>query len=274
MKRLWRHTGARFGLAVAALLALVALLAPWLAPDAPGAIHLREQFLSPSWGHWLGTANNGADVLTQLLWGARVSLVVGVTTVTLSMAVGLLLGAWAGWAGGWADELLMRGVDVLLAFPGMLLAIFITAVLGPSLFNVVFALCLTGWTGYARLVRSQVRALKEREFVVAARALGATPARILALHVLPHLAAPLLVQATFGLPGAILSEASLSFLGLGVPPGTPSWGALADEGCQYLLRAPHVALFPGVALGLVVLGFNALGDALRDVLDVKGRSEP
>jgi len=160
-------------------------------------------------------------------------------------------------------------VDVLLAFPGILLAIFITAVLGPSLRNVVFALALTGWTGYARLVRSQVLTLRERDYVRAAQALGAGHWRILARHLLPNAAGPLIVQATFGIPAAMLAEASLSFLGLGVPPGTPSWGALVDQGTQYLLLAPHVALFPGLAIALAVLGFNFLGDAVRDAMDPK-----
>jgi peptide/nickel transport system permease protein len=181
--------------------------------------------------------------------------------------VGVTLGGIAGYAGGWVDEVLMRIVDVLLAFPGILLALFITSVLGPGLSNVIFALSFTGWTGYARLARGQVLTLREREYVQAARALGSGPGRILVHHLLPNAAGPLLVQATFALPGAILAEASLSFLGLGVPPGTPSWGALVDQGTQYLLVAPHVALFPGVALALTVLGFNLLGDALRDALD-------
>jgi peptide/nickel transport system permease protein len=162
---------------------------------------------------------------------------------------------------------IMRVVDVLLAFPGILLAIFITAVLGPSLANVIFALAATGWTGYARLVRAQILSLRERDYVQAARALGASDGRILFRHLLPNAAGPILIQATFAIPGAILAEASLSFLGLGAPPGTPSWGALVDQGTQYLLVAPHVALFPGIAIAIVVLGFNFLGDALRDALD-------
>lgn len=161
----------------------------------------------------------------------------------------------------------MRVVDVLLAFPGILLAIFVTAVLGPSLANVIFALCATGWTGYARLARAQVLGLRQREFVLAARAAGATDLRILVRHLLPNLLGPVVVQATFGIPGAMLAEASLSFLGLGVPPGTPSWGALVDQGTQYLLIAPHVALVPGLAIAVSVLGFNLLGDGLRDRLD-------
>lgn len=259
----------RFGGAVALMLFFVAAAAPLIAPGRPSAIDLSAELKAPSARHLLGTGENGLDVLTHVVYGARVSLGVSVFVVALSGAVGIALGGMAGYAGGIVDEALMRSVDVLLAFPGILLAIFITAVLGPSLRNVVFALALTGWTGYARLVRSQVLTLREREYVQAARSLGAGHLRILARHLLPNAAGPLIVQATFGIPAAILAEASLSFLGLGVPPGTPSWGALVDQGTQYLLLAPHVALFPGLAIALAVLGFNFLGDALRDALDPK-----
>jgi peptide/nickel transport system permease protein len=269
--RLWRLRGfgARFGLTVAALWVLVAAAAPLLAPSSPKAIDLIADLQRPSARHWFGAGENGIDVLTHILYGARVSLVVSVSTVVLSALVGTLVGGAAGYFRGWLDEVLMRSTDVLLAFPGILLAIFITAVLGPSLANVVFALTFTGWTGYARLFRGQVLTLRQREYVQAARALGASGRRILGRHILPNAAGPLIVQATFGIPGAILAEASLSFLGLGVPPGTPSWGALVDQGTQYLLIAPHVAVFPGVALVLTVLGLNFLGDALRDALDPK-----
>ncbi len=269
--RLWRFRGfgARFGLTVAAVWVLAAAAAPLLAPNSPKAIDLMADLQRPSARHWLGAGENGIDVLTHLLYGARVSLVVSVSTVILSVLVGTLVGGAAGYFRGWLDEVLMRSTDVLLAFPGILLAIFITAVLGPSLANVVFALTFTGWTGYARLFRGQVLTLRQREYVQAARALGASGRRILGRHILPNAAGPLIVQATFGIPGAILAEASLSFLGLGVPPGTPSWGALVDQGTQYLLIAPHVAVFPGVALVLTVLGLNFLGDALRDALDPK-----
>ena len=259
--------GARFGLAVACVWVFTALFAPWLSPHSPDAIDLTHELSRPGPGHLLGTAENGIDVLTHVLYGARVSLVVSFFAVLLSAALGITLGGIAGYAGGLVDEGLMRLVDVLLAFPGILLALFITAVLGPSLSNVVFALSFSGWTGYARLTRGQVLTLRERDYVQAARALGSGPGRILLRHVLPNAAGPLLVQATFALPGAIVAEASLSFLGLGVPPGTPSWGALVDQGTQYLLVAPHVALFPGIALALTVLGFNLLGDAMRDALD-------
>src|SRR5690606_25750676 len=238
----------------------------------PRAVALDRELLPPSAAHPLGTAENGVDVLSHVLWGARISLSVGVLATLISAVVGTLLGAWAGMVGGLVDETLMRVVDVLLAFPGILLAIFITAVLGPSLANVILALCATGWTGYARLARAMVLSLREREFVLAARAMGATEARILFRHLLPNLLGPVVVQATFGIPGARLAEASLSCLGLGVPPGTPSWGALVDQGTQYLLVAPHVAMAPGRAIALSVLGFNLLGDGLRDRLDPRAAS--
>jgi peptide/nickel transport system permease protein len=268
LSRLYRRLGpaGRGGALVAAAWLLLSLLGPWLSPIDPQAIDLSRELQPPGAAHWLGAGENGVDVLAQLLAGARVSLVVSLGSVVAAAAVGVLVGAVAGLAGGALEEVLMRAVDVVLAFPGLLLAIFISSVLGPSLRNVVLALTFAGWTGYARLSRAQVRWLLSREYVTAARALGASPARVALRHLLPNAAGPLLVQATFGVPAAILAEASLSFLGLGAPPGTPSWGALIDQGAQYLLVAPHVALFPGLCLAATVLGLNLLGDALRDAL--------
>jgi peptide/nickel transport system permease protein len=264
-----RTFGGRFGLGVAGALVLTALLAPVLSPYSPETIDLASELAPPGAAHLLGAGENGIDVLSHVLYGARVSLVVAFFAVVLSALIGVTLGGLAGYVGGWLDEAVMRVVDVLLAFPGILLAIFITSVLGPSLVNVVFALSFTGWTGYARLARGQMLTLRERDYVQAARALGSGDARILFRHLLPNAAGPLIIQATSAFPGAILAEASMSFLGLGAPPGTPSWGALVDQGTQYLLVAPHVALFPGLALALTVLGFNFLGDAVRDALDPK-----
>jgi peptide/nickel transport system permease protein len=257
----------RFGFAVAALLVLTALLGPVLSPYPAEAIDLAAELTPPGPGHLLGAGENGIDVLTHVLHGARVSLTVAFFAVALSALVGSVLGGLAGFLGGLVDEALMRLTDVLLAFPGILLALFITAVLGPSLAHVVFALSFTGWTGYARLARGQVLTLRERDYIQAARALGGGNVHILVRHLLPNAAGPLVIQATSALPGAMLAEASLSFLGLGAPPGTPSWGALVDQGTQYLLVAPHVALFPGLALALTVLGLHLLGDAVRDALD-------
>jgi peptide/nickel transport system permease protein len=258
------------GLLLVSLVAVLAIWAPVLAPAPPEQMNLALAWKPPGPGHPLGTGDNGIDVLAQILYGARVSLAVGLSAVLISGTLGTLLGTALGYFGGLADEVLMRIVDVLLAFPGLLLAIFITAVLGPSLPGLIFALCATGWVSYARLARAQVLVLREREFVMAARALGASPLRIMARHLIPNLMGPILVQATFGIPAAILAEAALSFLGLGVPAGTPSWGALVDQGTPHLLDAPYVAIFPGAAIALAVFGFNSLGDALRDRLDPKG----
>lgn len=263
---------ARFRLTLVGALLIAALLlcaaaSPWLAPHSPQAMNLAEELAAPSPGHPLGQDKFGRDVLSRIIYGARVSLLVGVLTVMVSVAIGAALGCTAGYLGGMVDEVFLRVVDIFLAFPGILLALAIMAVLGPSLSNVIIALCLTGWVGYARLARAQVLSLKERDFVVAARATGASDSRIIFRHILPNVAAPLSVQATFGMGAAITAEAALSFLGLGVQPPTPSWGSMLNEGRQFLLIAPHLTTFPGLAIMLVVLGFNFLGDGLNDWLD-------
>jgi peptide/nickel transport system permease protein len=198
-------------------------------------------------------------------------LLVGISTVALSLAVGFTAGAMAGFFGGWLDQLLMRLVDILLAFPGILLAIAFTAVIGPGIDHVVIALCLIGWTSYARLVRGEILALREREFVQAARALGCEPQRIILRHLLPNLLPPLLIQATFGLAAAIVAEGSLSFLGLGVEPPTPSWGSMLNDGRQFLLVAPHLTTYPGLAIMVTVVALNLVGDALQDRLNARNR---
>ena len=248
-----------------------AALAPWLAPYDPGGLDLAGALDPPGAAHWLGQDESGADILSRLLYGARVSLLVGVATVLVSASLGTLVGLLAGYAGGWVEQALMRLVDVLLAFPGLLLAIAFAAVLGPGLGNVLVALCLLGWTGYARVVRSQVLVVRQLGYVEAAEALGMGHGRIMALHVLPNVLPVVWVQASFGLAGAILAEASLSFLGLGLPPGTASWGAMLADGKAVLMQAPHVSLFPGLCILCVVLGFNLLGDALADWLDPRRR---
>lgn len=248
-----------------------ALLAPWLAPYDPYAMDLIGALQGPSAAHPLGQDEQGADILSRLLFGARISLLVGLSVVAVSATVGVAVGLVAGYLGGWVEEAIMRLVDVLLAFPGLLLAIALVAVLGPGLGNVVLALSALGWVGFARLVRGQVLGLRSRDFVLAARSVGAGDLRLMAVHLLPNVMAPVLVQASFGIAGAVLSEASLSFLGLGVPPGTPSWGAMLAEGKHVLIEAPHVSIFPGAAIMAVVLGFNLLGDALTDWLDPRRR---
>jgi len=264
--------GARRIRAAAGLLATLVCLAaaaPWLAPLDPGRQDLGATLAPPSRLHPLGQDTLGRDLLARVLHGGRVSLLVGLVTVTTSLLLGTTIGALAGWSGGWVDELVMRLVDVLLAFPGLLLAIALTAVLGASLRNVLLALCLIGWTGFARLARGEVLRLRGREFVEAARALGAPDRRILWRHLLPSLTAPLLVQATFGMAGAIVAEASLSFLGLGAQPPTASWGTMLNDGRAFLLVAPHLTIVPGVAIMVTVLALNFLGEGLRDRLDVR-----
>ena len=239
----------------------------------PAAQDLAQRLDGPTWAHWFGLDELGRDIFSRVLAGARISLIVGVVVVSVSSAVGTLLGSVAGYFGGHVDEAISRIIDILLAFPGLLLAIALVAVLGPSLTNVVFALSLIGWVGYARLVRGQVLRAREFEFVQAARALGATTPRILIRHVIPTALPAVMVQATLGMGGAILSEASLSFLGLGVQPPTPSWGTMLNAGRTHLLDAPHLTIFPGLAIAVLVLGFNFLGDGLRDALDPATRRQ-
>ena len=228
------------GTAILLFFAAAALLAPALAPHDATRQNLANDLVSYSNQHPLGTDKLGRDILSRLIYGARISLMVGLATVTLSVAIGLVIGSLSGYFGGWIDQLLMRLVDILMAFPGILLAIAFTAVLGPGLDHVVLALCLIGWTGYARLVRGEILSLREREFIQAARALGCKPSRTIFRHLVPNLLPPLMIQATFGLAAAIIAEGSLSFLGLGVEPPTPSWGAMLNEGRQFLLVAPHL----------------------------------
>jgi peptide/nickel transport system permease protein len=258
----WLYAGAT----ILVLIITVVLFAPVLAPHDPARQDLEQDLLTYSRSHPLGTDKLGRDILSRTIYGGRVSLSVGIATVALSLAIGLAIGSLSGYAGGWVDQLLMRLVDILLAFPGILLAIAFTAVLGPGLHHVVIALCLIGWTGYARLVRGEILALREREFVQAAQALGCKPYRVVVRHLLPNLLPPLLIQSTFGLAAAIIAEGSLSFLGLGVEPPTPSWGAMLNEGRQFLLVAPHLTFYPGLAIMITVLGLNLLGDALQDRL--------
>jgi peptide/nickel transport system permease protein len=245
----------------------VALLADVLAPYSIDYVDVTRQLQPPSADHWLGTDENGGDVLTLILYGTRVAALVGVITVLICSSIGIILGTVSGYFGGVVDEVLMRLTETLMAFPGILLAILIIFITQePSIWAVIGALSVTGWAGYARLVRGQVLAERENDYVEAARALGFGPGRIMFRHVVPNILAPVIVQATFGVAGAILAEASLSFLGLG-PQDQPSWGALLDQGASYFLLTPHLAIFPGLAIMITVLGINFLGDGLRDWLD-------
>jgi len=257
----------RFGLVLVVSILLVALLAPWISPQDPDQLNLSRRLEAPSGEHPLGLDELGRDVLSRLIHGARVSVAVGLSVVLLSGALGTAVGSIGGYVGGRLDGALMRLTDVFLAFPGILLAIALVAVLGPALEHVILALVTIGWVGYARLVRGQVLQLREQEFVVAAQSQGLPTTRILIRHVLPNVLPILVVQASLGMAAAILAEASLSFLGLGIQPPTSSWGAMINAGRSHLLDAPHLTLFPGVAILLTVMGLNFLGDGLVDLLD-------
>jgi peptide/nickel transport system permease protein len=251
-----------------------AIFAPWIAPQNPSYIDLPTRLSSPSIHHWFGTDELGRDILSRIIYGARISMLVGVSVVTGSLLLGLIIGSLAGYYGGKVDRFVnIIVMNAFLSFPGFLLAIAFVAFLGPGLFNLIFALIIGGWVGYARLVRAQVLAVREREFVEAARALGASDLWILGRHILPNMIQPVVVQAAIGMAGAILAEATMSFLGLGVPPPTASWGAMLNDGRSHLFDAPHLILFPALAVMLAVLSFNFIGDALRDYLDPRARIE-
>jgi peptide/nickel transport system permease protein len=259
------------GLLLIVVLALTAALAPWLAPYDPARQSLIEKRARPGAKYWLGADEFGRDILSRVIYGSRVALLVGVLSVAIAVGGGLLLGTLAGFAGGWLDAWLMRGIEILLAFPYLLLAIAIVAVLGPGAFNTTPAVGIWGIPAVARIVRGSVLALRETEYVGAARALGAGAAAVLRRHILPNIAPGLVVYATLFMANAILLEAALSFLGLGVQPPTASWGLMVSTGRDVLLVAPHVATVPGLAIMVAVLAFNLVGDGLRDALDPRLR---
>jgi peptide/nickel transport system permease protein len=259
----------RAGFLIVFLTLVAAIAGPVLTPYDPSSQELSRRLEAPSFEHPFGLDELGRDILTRILAGARISLLVGLAVVSVSSTVGMLMGSIAGYFGGRVDDVISRVIDVLMAFPGILLAIALVAVLGPSLTNVVLALSVIGWVGYARLVRGQALRAREFEFVQAARALGASSARIVVRHVLPTALPSVVVQATLGMAGAIIAEAALSFLGLGVQPPTPSWGSMLDAGRAHIFDAPHMTIFPGLAIAMLVLGFNFLGDGLRDRVDPK-----
>lgn len=263
----------RWGLAMTLLLAGVALFAPWLAPHDPAAQDLPQRLLPPSPAHWMGADQLGRDILSRVLYGARISMLVGASVVLGSGMLGLVMGSLGGYFGGWFDRVVnVVLINAFLSFPGILLAIAFAAFLGPGLGKVVLALTITGWAGYARLARAQVLKVKEMEFVLAARSLGASAPRILLRHLLPNILQPVLIQATIGMASAILAESTLSFLGLGVLSPVPSWGAMLNDARSHLFDAPHMVVFPALAVMTAVLAFNLLGDALRDWLDPRTRA--
>ena len=253
---------------------IFALFAPRIAPQDPAHIDLPTRLERPSSAHWCGTDELGRDILSRLIYGARISMFVSGSVVVGSLFLGLVIGSIAGYYGGRVDRFVNVVVmNAFLSFPGILLAIAFVAFRGPGILNLVLALSLGGWVGYARLVRAQVLATREREFVEAARALGASDWRVIVRHILPNIIQPVIVQAAIGMAGAILAEATMSFLGLGVPPPTASWGSMLNDGRAHLFDAPHLVLFPALAVMLAVLSFNFIGDALRDFLDPRSRIE-
>jgi peptide/nickel transport system permease protein len=262
------------GVVLVIVFVIFALFAPWIAPQDPAAIDLPSRLNSSSHAHWLGTDELGRDILSRTIYGARISMIVGGSVVLASLALGLIIGSVAGYYGGGIDRFVnVVLMNAFLSFPGILIAIAFVAFRGPGIFNLVIALSLGGWVGYARLVRGQVLAAREREFVEAARALGASDLRIIVRHILPNIIQPVIVQAAIGMAGAILAEATMSFLGLGVPPPTASWGTMLNDGRAHLFDAPHLVLYPAIAVMLAVLSFNFIGDALRDYLDPRSRIE-
>lgn len=280
LRRLFRRRSAVVGLGMLLFLAVVALAAPWLTPYDPEvpligieAVKKREAPCIHLLGctkpneHWMGTDGNVRDVFSRMVFGARISLMVGLSTVTFAIIIGTIIGAIAGYAGGWVDNITMRVMDVLMAFPQLILAIAIVTVLGPGLTNALIAISIVSIPSYARVVRASVLSIKELDFVAASRALGASPLQILFFRVLPNALTPLIVQGTLGIAGAILDSAALSFIGLGALPPTPEWGAMLGSERNQIFTAPHLVFFPGLAIMFTVLGFNLLGDGLRDALD-------
>ena len=286
---------AYIGISIAVVVIILAVFAPLIATHDPTFQDLSRRFISPSSEHWFGTDGLGRDVFSRVVYGSRVSLQVGVTVVLISGFIGIIIGSIAGFYGGWVDKFLSGYLfNVFLAFPGLLLAIALAAFVdehkvlayivgddaatsilsyfSPGIFKMLLALCAIGWVGYARVMRGQVLKVREYDFVMAARALGAGNMRILFTHIMPNAIQPLIVQASLGMAGAVLSEASLSFLGLGIPPPAPSWGTMIEEARNYFSTYPHTLFFPGAAIALTVLAFNFIGDGLREYLDPKQRA--
>lgn len=269
-----RNVLAAAGMVMVAIFVVVALFAPWIAPHKPSDLDLPSRLQPPSASHWFGTDELGRDILSRVIYGAQISMLVGTSVVAGSLLLGLILGSIAGYYGGYTDKFFNAVLmNAFLSFPGILLAIAFVAFLGPGVFNLILALSIGGWVGYARLVRAQVLAVKEKEFVEAARALGASDWRIVTRHILPNIIQPVIVQAAIGMAGAVLAEATMSFLGLGVPPPTASWGSMLNDGRAHLFDAPHLVIFPALAVMLAVLSFNFIGDALRDYMDPRSRIE-
>ena len=270
-KRFWKNRMAVAGSVIVVLLFVVSLFAPWLAPYDPNAIDLKNVLAPPSGGHPFGTDPLGRDVLSRMIWGAGISLKVGFVATGIAILIGTMLGAVAGYYGRWVDAVIMRFVDIMLCFPAFFLILAVIALLEPSIWNIMIVIGLTGWMGVTRLVRADFISLKERDFVQAARVIGAGDLRIIFLHVLPNAMASVLVTATLGVAGAILTESALSFLGIGVQPPTPSWGNILTAGKDNIDIAWWLSFYPGLAILITVLGYNLLGEGIRDALDPRLR---
>src|SRR5512141_1733415 len=263
-----RNPLATTGMVLVCVFVVFAIFAPLIAPQDPANISLPNRLQAPSAHHWFGTDELGRDILSRVIFGARISMLVGISVVAGSLLLGTIIGSLAGYYGGFLDRFVnVIVMNAFLSFPGILLAIAFVAFLGPGMFNLILALSIGGWVGYARLVRAQVLATREREFVEAARALGASDWRVITRHILPNMIQPVIVQAAIGMAGAVLAEATMSFLGLGVPPPTASWGSMLNDGRAHLFDAPHLVLCAAGAVMVAVLSFNFVGDALRDYLD-------
>lgn len=269
-----RNPLATIGIFAVLVFVVFAIFAPFIAPFDPAQINLPQRLSPPSAMHWFGTDELGRDILSRVIFGARLSMFVSISVVVGSLGIGLIVGAIAGFYGGHVDRFVnVILMNAFLSFPGILLAIAFVAFVGPGIMNLVLALAIGGWVGYARLVRAQVLAVREREFVEAAQALGASDLRLIVRHILPNIIQPVLVQGAIGMAGAVLAEATMSFLGLGVPPPAASWGSMLNDARSHLFDAPHLVLFPAAAVMLAVLSFNFIGDALRDFLDPRSRIE-
>lgn len=271
LERFFKNKMAVAGSIVVMLLFAVSLLAPWIAPYDPSTIDLKHVLAPPSFGHPLGTDQLGRDVLSRMIWGARISLKVGFVATGIAMLIGTILGAAAGYYGRWVDATIMRFVDIMLCFPTFFLILAVIAILEPSIWNIMIVIGLTGWMGITRLVRADFISLKERDFVSAARVIGASDFRIIFVHILPNAMASVLVATTLGIAGAILTESALSFLGIGVQPPIPSWGNILTAGKDNIDIAWWLSLYPGLAILITVLGYNLLGEGIRDSLDPRLR---
>jgi len=272
-RRFRRNRLAVLGAAIVVLLVLVAVFADVIAPYSPTLVNLNAQFEPPSLQHPFGTDYFGRDILSRVIHGARISLVIGLVPTVMALAFGTVVGVTAGFKGGKIDTALMRMGDIVMAFPSLILAMVVTYTLGASLFTLFIALAVVGWAGAARVVRAQTLSLRQRDFVTASRSVGVGQTGIMFRHIIPNCLAPILILLTLGIPGAIMAEAGLSFLGVGAQPPTPSWGLMVNEGQEYLFSAPWASIFPGLAILVTVLAFNFVGDGLRDALDpfLKGR---